>query len=358
MNKFRKEKYMDARISKKSIAAIIKALKIAIGSSVAIYIAISLNANFATSAGIITLLTIVTTTLETVRLSILRLVTFVCSIALSWALFEHLSSEWLAYGIFLLIMVGFCEELGLRETISVNAVIGTHFLTTHDFSMPSIINEFLLLVIGVSIALLINLFTNSDNLESKLNHNIKYTEEKLKLLMDELASYLHNEKMERNVWEDAVSLKNNIEHFVAQSHEFHGNIMSRNSEYHIFYFEMRDKQCCTIHNLHYEISKIRSMPRQAKIIADFITKIGNHISESNNPSTLIETLETICREMKHEELPKTHEEFESRARLYHILMDLEEFLIYKKRFIDDTKTLKRDMQNNKNKFQSRLEIED
>ena len=33
------------------------------------------------------------------------------------------------------------------------------------------------------------------------------------------------------------------------------------------------------------------------------------------------------------ELPQTMEALESRAMLYHILMDLEEFLVYKARFI-------------------------
>ena len=39
----------------------------------------------------------------------------------------------------------------------------------------------------------------------------------------------------------------------------------------------------------------------------------------------------------------TREEFESRALLYHILMDLEEFLMFKKRFVEglDGKTLER-----------------
>ncbi|MEG3032202.1 MAG: hypothetical protein RR813_03145, partial [Enterococcus sp.] len=32
-------------------------------------------------------------------------------------------------------------------------------------------------------------------------------------------------------------------------------------------------------------------------------------------------------------LPQTKEEFLRKARLYHILMDLEEFLIFKKRFL-------------------------
>lgn len=37
--------------------------------------------------------------------------------------------------------------------------------------------------------------------------------------------------------------------------------------------------------------------------------------------------------MRGEELPKTREEFENRAVLYHILMDLQDFLRYKADFV-------------------------
>ena len=39
--------------------------------------------------------------------------------------------------------------------------------------------------------------------------------------------------------------------------------------------------------------------------------------------------------MKKEELPREQEEFESRALLYHIMMDIEEFLKYKMRFVEN-----------------------
>ena len=44
--------------------------------------------------------------------------------------------------------------------------------------------------------------------------------------------------------------------------------------------------------------------------------------------------------MKQQPLPVTREEFESRAILYHILMDLEEFLIAKKRFVEELDDVK------------------
>lgn len=39
--------------------------------------------------------------------------------------------------------------------------------------------------------------------------------------------------------------------------------------------------------------------------------------------------------MEQQLLPVTRPEFESRALLYHILMDLEDFLIFKRRFVEE-----------------------
>ncbi len=50
--------------------------KIGIGSSVAIYIAQSMHLDYAVSAGTITLLTLMTSKWETIKLSVCRLATF------------------------------------------------------------------------------------------------------------------------------------------------------------------------------------------------------------------------------------------------------------------------------------------
>lgn len=55
-----------------------RALKIAVGSSLAIFVAQLLRLQNATAAGIITLITIVTTRWETVQLSYRRVMSFFC----------------------------------------------------------------------------------------------------------------------------------------------------------------------------------------------------------------------------------------------------------------------------------------
>lgn len=325
---------MDAKLNKKAIIIFMQALKIAIGSSTAIYIATWLDLTFATSAGIITLLTILTTKLETLWLSLLRIVMFVVTVGLSWILFQNIGSGWLAYGVFILIMVMLCEFLGWKATISINAVTGTHFLVQNDFSGESILNEMLLLLIGISLAIILNLFWGTDNLRRKIQHNIQYTEEKLQIIQDELASYLLKKDIKGDVWKDIISLEEHIQHFIKQAYEYQGNAIKKHSAYYVEYFEMRLKQCGALHNLHSEMRKMRDMPKQANVVADYILQLKPKIQELNNPVPQIEQLEEVFVAMSKEELPKTHEEFEARAMLYHIMMDLEEFLIFKKRFIE------------------------
>ena len=310
------------------------ALKIAVGSCMAIYIATLGGLQFATSAGTITLLTIATTKWETVKLSFFRLLTFLLTVVLCWIIFQRIESTWIAYGIFTFILALVSEGIDWRNTISVNAVIGTHFLATHDFSVTFILNEFLLLLIGISIAVLFNLFQNNNRTKNIIIQSMRYTEEQMQNIMDELACYLFQQPIKKDVWEDIICLEKKLETFIEKAFEYQGNNFQSHPSYYIYYFEMRLQQLGILHNLHSEMKKIRILPKQAKIIAEFVSYLREFIVEINDPEEQMKRLEQLFDDMKKEELPKTREEFESRAMLYHILMDLEEFLIFKRRFIE------------------------
>ena len=79
---------------------------------------------------------------------------------------------------------------------------------------------------------------------------------------------------------------------------------------------------------------IRNLPSQAAIIAEYVSYLKEHVVEMNDPKEQMERLKQLSEDMKKQELPVTREEFESRAQLYHILMDLEDFLVFKRRFVD------------------------
>lgn len=131
----------------------LKAAKIALGSSIAIYAAHILHLDYEISAGTIALLIIVTTKWETLKLSLFRMITLLITIVLAWTVFFYVDNEWVAYGIFVFLLVIICEILGWGATLSVNAVNGAHFLTRLEFGRAFIINESLLVLIGITVAI-------------------------------------------------------------------------------------------------------------------------------------------------------------------------------------------------------------
>lgn len=309
--------------------------KIGIGASVAIYIAQLLHLEYATSAGIITLLTLVTTKWETFKLSFLRLLTYAISVSVCWLIFHLVPNMWIEYGLFLFVIVFLGEWMGWRSTLSVNAVIGTHFLTTQDFSLDFLINELLLVIIGIVIAIVLNLIHINSTHESGIIKNMRHVEHQMKQILTELSGYLLRQSSGDSVWEDLLKLEKELDEYVELACEYQSNTFQSHPEYYINYFEMRMKQCGALHNLHSEMRRMREMPRQASIVANFIMEISRHVTEMNNPQKQIDEMENILEQLRNEPLPETHEEFENRAELYHVLLDMEEFLLYKKRFVEE-----------------------
>lgn len=308
--------------------------KIAVGSSLAIYIAQMLSLQYATSAGIITLLTVITTKWETLKLSFLRLVTYVITVIVCFVVFHLVHSMWIEFGLFLFIIVLVGEKMGWRSTLSVNAVIGTHFLTTQDFSIDFMVNELLLIVIGILIAFLLNLIHINNTHELGIIKAMRHVEDQMRQILIEMAGYLVRKASGDNVWDDIKKLEKDLEEYLELAYEYQNNTFVSHPEYYINYFEMRMMQCGALDNLHSEMIRMREMPRQAHIVTDFILEIALHVTEMNDPQKLMRDLEHLVEKLFAEELPQTKLEFMSQAELYHILMDLEELLMYKKRFLE------------------------
>lgn len=321
---------MGQKLDKK---VLIHAVKLAVGTSAAMYIAQALSLQNAMSAGTIALLTIVTTKWETVRLSVARMITFVIAALLAVFTVSNLIIPWEEFGIYIFFLVLISDFLGWKSTISVNAVIGTHFLVSRDFSMEFIINEFMLVLIGTVVAFVVNLFSHNRNRQKDLVKNIYEVEEQLQKILRELASYLKRQEMKADVWHNICELEKQLKKQVVEASEYEGNTFSPHTVYYMDYFAMRLEQSTVLHDLHYELKKIRSKSVQAEMVADYILYLADHIKESNIPAEQFTVLEKMVEKMKKQPLPVSQEEMETRAVLYHILAELETFLIHKRRFV-------------------------
>ncbi len=324
---------MDDRVNLKLKKITLLALKIGFGGSLAFFIAETLNLAYAASAGTICLLTLQTTKWDTLKLTARRLFTFFLTFGICMMLFTCLPATWVGYGIYLFMLVTFCESLGWRNAISVNAVTAAHLLAEQNFSYEFLMNEFLLVIIGVSIAIILNLFHINNTHKDEIVKAMRQTEDRMQVILKEMAGYLRKNEMGKEVWKDISDLRNDLIKYGEEAQEYQNNTFVSHPEYYINYFEMRKAQCMVLYNLHSEMRRLRNIPTQAEIVADFVEDLADGMSEKTDPQAKINQLEKILREMKAQPLPESREEFESRAMLYHVLMDVEDFLILKKRFV-------------------------
>ncbi len=312
----------------------LKGFKIALGTVLGIVIAEMLQLQFATSAGTVALLTLLTTKRGTVRLIIQRLISFVLTVVLCFVVFNCISIPAVSLFLVVLIVAFLLVVFKCEAALSVNALIAIHFFTEQNFTVSFVLNEFLLVLIGIVIAFVLNLFHRYAAYESELDAAIRKVDKKIQSLMKDIVSYIRHPDSHSASWGQLVQLEKSIQQYIKDALEYDENVFGTYSQYYVDYFEMRSFQCEILHLLHYKIRKIRTMPIEAKELADFIEYLIPHMHEVNDPSSQLLVLYDLLEAQKTHALPQSHDEFENRAILYHVLSDLEDFLLRKKQFVD------------------------
>ncbi|MDF2541634.1 MAG: putative rane protein [Herbinix sp.] len=372
---------MKLNIRKKKINPLFL-LKTGIGSALAILLAEMAGLLFSPSAGIITLLTIQNTKKETIFIALRRILAFLLAVISAYVVFSSFGYTSIAFGCFVILFVALCYIGNLKDGISMNAVLTTHFLIEKRMDKFLIINEVALLLIGMSIGIGLNLLMPR-NLK-KIRREQKNFELKVKELLSALAIELqqkeacliqkHKEVDKQQIrrmdersenWtlftlerrkEQSVNsanqssnqfhmeakndlpgmfltLESQLTYLITKAYENADNTLLSDTRYLISYFEMRKLQLGVLRNIKVNIDRIPVLLKQTIPVSEFISHISNSFHERNNAIGLMKELEELKEYFRKEVLPVTREEFEYRAILYQILMELEYFLELKRDFV-------------------------
>ena len=308
--------------------------RLALASSCAVYAAHLVGLQFETQAGIICLFSMLTTRKDTIKVSISRIVSFIVTAVTAWCTFTYLGNQWMALGIYFMITVLVSEMMGWKAALSANLVAGCHFFSVNDFSEAVIVNEFFIVMIGIAFAVVFNFFYNDEWARYRLDKDMESVQQAMTEAMEDIAEYLSSRETNESVWDKLTALHLQLDEIIHRATDYEGNSLGKDADYYYQYFEMRKSQCSILESLHAEMDRIRYQPSQAKIITEFIYHISGYAAQKNDPQKQIDYLLEIFERMKKDALPASREEFESRAILYHILMDLEDFLLVNKQFLD------------------------
>lgn len=312
----------------------IKIFKIAAGAGAAIALAEGLGLRYSASAGIITLLSIQDTKKETIRVMALRFCSFGLSLILSAVCFSLFGHGALAIGVFLLFFSGLSFQLRMQEGISVNTVLMTHFMAEQSMSLRNIGNELALLVIGAGIGLLLNLYIPGK--EKQIRVKQRQIEDRMREILNHMSGILSasgNVPLER-IRDSLTVLDDELRLGEKNAFEEMENKLLTETKYYLRYMNMRRLQSGVLGRVAENIGHLMRLPPQAEMVAHFMERISSSFHEYNNAVALLEELEQLKRQMREQPLPDTRDEFESRAVLYRMMLELEQFLAIKKTFAE------------------------
>ncbi|MGE1162437.1 aromatic acid exporter family protein [Peribacillus simplex] len=306
-----------------------RTIKTALGVTLAIIIAQMLNLEYFSAAGIITILCIQVTKKKSVDASWHRFLA--CLIAMVYAslFFHFIGFHPLTIGLILLIFIPTTVALKINEGIVTSSVIIMHLYGAGNITFSLLINETILIAVGVGVALVMNLYMPS--VDEKLLAYQESIETNFSAILMGIVRYLRDND---HTWDgkeitETANLLNQAKSLAFRDVENH---FLREEDLYYHYFKMREKQFEIIERILPLVTNIPLVVKQSGIVADFIEDLAENVHPQNTAILYLKKLEEMEMHFRGMALPQTREEFESRAALLQLMKEMERYLLLKHSF--------------------------
>ena len=307
---------------------VFNAIKAAAGCVLAIFLAQRLGLEYPASAGIILLLSLQDTKKETLRTAARRFLAFLAAVLFAFISFRLLGFTLWGLALYLLFFVFLCHAFTLQNAIAMCTVLVTHFWTEKSMSPALVFNEFLLVVLGAGIGILLNLFMSRK--VGLIREKQREIEAVMRTVLEKMAKAVTGEGPavvpELPLLGESLALANQKAVLVMN------NTLTQDMSYYADYIAMRKNQYIVLRRIQVNLERLKNPPEQAWPVAYFFREIAASFYESNNAEKLLAQSNEIRDSYREQPLPQTREEFEARAILFQILNDLEHFLLLKNTF--------------------------
>ena len=300
-----------------------RTIKLILATCLACLVASFLDLSSAVSAGIIALLSLSDTRRSTLKLAHNRFFSMILALTIGVLAFQLLGFHLWSLGLYLALYIPIAYKMGLEIGITPSSVLVGHLLVQESISLTLLINEFLLFAIGTGFALLVNLYMPSR--EEEISHYYTLVEEKLKNILLRFNYYLSRGDG-RNKAQLVDELDSLLEEALRLVYLEHSNHLFHQTDYHIHYFEMRQSQSRILRNMAQQINTCQLAASETLILAQLFSKIAGQLSQTNPASSLLDDIERFLEVFRNRSLPKTREEFETRATLLQLLREAKTFI--------------------------------
>lgn len=323
----KKEKKTDCKTNRKKGSwkqPLRKSIKIALAALAAIALAGELGLTYSATAGIITILSIQNTKRETIRSARNRGMAFVCALLLAAVCFGGLGYTLPAFAAYLFLFALVCLRLSWGEAIAMDSVLVSHFLLEGNMAPELLLNEILLFLIGTGFGIAVNLHLHRKSQEfERLSEEVDI---QMKGILQRMSRWLPEEDKTNYSAHCFGALDQALEAAKLCAAANYNNALLQKDTGELDYIHMREQQRMVLEGIYVNIKALEYLPEQARSVAQLIAQIEQEYHRNNTVESLLEKLEELFQEMKEQPLPKSREEFEARAILFYILMQLKSLL--------------------------------
>lgn len=306
-----------------------RTIKTALGATIAIIIAQLIGLENFPSAGIIAILCIKPTKKKSVQAAVSRIIACLIAMAYCALLFTTLGYHAVTIGLILLLFIPTTVALKVNEGIVTSSVIILHLYASGRVTSSYLLNEVILIIVGVGVALIMNMYMPS--VEHKLKLYQQKIEANFSTILMEIVKYVRDNDY---TWDGKELTETSKWIAEAKSLAFRDveNHFTREQNYYYSYFDMREKQFEIIERILPLVTNIPSIVKQSNMLAEFIRELAENVHPQNTAMIYLEKLDNMEKRFQEMKLPVTRQEFESRAALLQLMKEMERYLLLKDSF--------------------------
>ncbi|WP_462406546.1 aromatic acid exporter family protein [Gracilibacillus sp. Marseille-QA3620] len=297
-----------------------RTVKTAIGGMIALSIAQMLGLENASTAAVITLLSVQSTQRKSILIAWKRLLACLLGMGLAILIFEGCAYTPVAVGLLLFIYVPLMAKLGLQDGIVPGFVIVMQLFMSYAITEALLINQLCIVLIGILVALLFNLYMPS--VEGDIKKIMQELDGNFEIIFLQFSRFIR--KKER-VWNDEyiIRTKRLLEMGMDLARRSEENSFFKRESFYLPYFSKRLQQFQIVERMVPLIIHLPTTFEQNDMIADLVEEFGANLKE---PEIMLEKLQSLRQRFESMDLPKTREEFETRAALLILLNKIEQFI--------------------------------
>lgn len=307
----------------------IRVIKTALAAVIAIYIADFIGLNFALSAGLLAILGVDVTRKRGLTNALQRIVASILGLLVALLIFYLVGFYIWAVGIFICIAYPILAKVKLKDGIVTSSVIVLHVFAEGAVSVPVVLNEVWLLLIGLGTATIFNLIympkADKELLQVRLNVE--------QLFSTIFKSIAHHLKDNTYVWsgQEIIEAHDMIEKGVLLSKKSNENALFRADAHWQIYFHMREQQLDSIQRMLQIVAQVYQTLPHGQITAEIFDELSEDVKSEYYTGHAEKNLSSLEEKFKQMKLPATREEFEVRSAILQLCVELKQYLAIAKK---------------------------